>query len=84
MVLDLVLAKIKKKGPCKRFRFVFLNRFEKLSIPSLQPHIEEIYGDLLQHFGKEVEVIAKVNLILFSFERNCMLRWLESETLKIN
>ena len=37
-----------------------LFRFEKLGIPSLQPYIEERYGYLLQHFGKEVELISKV------------------------
>lgn len=36
-------------------------RFEKLAIPSLKSSIEERYACLLHHFGKEVEVISKVN-----------------------
>ena len=39
---------------------MFLFRFEKLGIPSLQKYIEERYSDLLQHFGKEVDLISKV------------------------
>ena len=42
---------------------VMLFRFEKLGIPSLKPYVEERYAYLLQHFGREVEVISKVSLI---------------------
>ena len=40
-----------------------LFRFEKLGIPSLRPYVEERYAYLLQHFGREVEVISKVSLL---------------------
>jgi len=41
--------------------FLICFRFEKLGIPSLKSSIEEQYACLLRHFGKEVEVISKVD-----------------------
>ena len=35
-------------------------RFEKLKIPSLKQPIEEKHAQMMLHFGKEIEQIAKV------------------------